>query len=105
LKKVPASRNTISLIIRGCIAPTIKEDLFKVTEVNPFSLSLDQSADKFGANYLTICVKYLLKNSPIEPKPTTRLGAVFKMGDSKTVLILKFDRVKIGFSRKISIKN
>ena len=49
---------------------------------SPFSLSLDQSSDSYGKNYLAVCVKYLPENNLPEPK--TKLLGIIQMGDSYT---------------------
>ena len=48
---------------------------------SPF-LSLDQSSDSYGKNYLAVCVKYLPENNLPEPK--IKLLGIIQMGDSYT---------------------
>lgn len=82
LKEASLSKTTATKITQICIAKTLKDKIFAELKISPFSLSLDASSDKFGANYLAIFVKYLESNDSKEP--TTKLISVVKMGDSYT---------------------
>ena len=82
LKMTSISRNTLSHLVQNCIGQSIKEELYKEMRRSPFSLSLDQSSDSYGKNYLAVCVKYLPENNLPEPK--TKLLGIIQMGDSYT---------------------
>ena len=82
LKNTFMSRKIITHLIQNCIGRTLKEDLYICMRKSPFSISVDQSTDIFGKNYLAICVKFLGENSSEEP--FTKLLSVIQMGDSYT---------------------
>lgn len=85
------SRQTVTDLVQNCIGKTLKEDIYYCMRKSPFSISVDQSSDIYGKNYLAICVKYLEENECEEP--ATKLLSIVQMGESYTGEAI-FEKVK-----------
>ena len=91
LREAAMSRKTVTHLVQNCIGKTLKEDIYSCMRKSPFSISVDQSSDIYGKNYLAICVKYLEENKCDEP--ATKLLSIVQMGDSYTGEAI-FEKVK-----------
>ena len=82
IKKAKMSRTTLQKITKDCIAKDLKSELFAKLSTSPFSLSLDETTDLYGASYLAVFAKFLEKNNYKEP--VTRLITIIPIEDSST---------------------
>ena len=76
------SRTTVSYIAKHCIGEVFKEDIYSELKCSPFSLSLDETSDKYGSSFLAICSKFLQKDNFLEPQ--TKLLCILPMDEGKT---------------------
>jgi len=67
LRSLTLSNTTASKIARECISTCFKEEVFDDIKDRPFSLSFDESSDKYGPTCLCTFVKYI-KNGEIHNK-------------------------------------
>ena len=64
------------------IGTSIQEEIFSQIEKSPFSISVDEASDKFGREYLALCVRYYQSEDLFEP--TTSFLGLLELGTSYT---------------------
>lgn len=102
IEETKTSKNKVTKIITKCIAQTLKDKILSQLRNSPYSLSIDQTTDPFGKNFLSICATYLERED--SSQPTTKLVSVMQMEDSYKGVVI-FDRIKPLFlvDKEISI--
>ena len=79
INSLTMSSTTASKIARDCISASFKEEVFNDIQDRPFSLSFDESSDRYGPACLCTNVKYV-KNGKIH----NRLLSLDQIGETST---------------------
>jgi len=88
LNNTTLSRITCAEIIRECICPSLKEEIIMNLTQSPYSLSLDETSDRFGSSYLAVMATYLpqitFDSTKGPTEPITKLASIIELEESHT---------------------
>ena len=81
LMKCNLNRNIVTDLTHKCISSSLKDQIFDELKISPFSLLIDGGSDFYGTSYLTVCVKYIGRDSK---QPITKLLSLIELGEKST---------------------
>ena len=90
IERSHTSDTSIARVIKVCMGPILKADIYERMKQQPFSILTDQSSDFYSGKYLALLIRHI---DFAAEKPVTKLLAILEIEGSSTSEVL-FKKIK-----------